>query len=190
MKTRTYTIHIRSPGGNRTINVRVNWTFIRFECYMTKLIVISSFLFVFVITIFTFCFFCVYLSLLMFFFLFFIYFLHFPSLLFFIASFIFLFLLRSFIFPSLSSCSVFFYSFVYISVLAALFLFLSLCPTSLYLCLSVSFPLYFCLRFASTSVFPLLHVNAAISHNIRLPMSDSVQPLSTFTLCISFSGTI
>lgn len=124
MKTRahTHTLHIRSPGGNRTINVRVNWTFIRFECYMTELIIISSFLFVFVIMFFTFHFLCVYLSLLMFYFLLYIFFLIFPSLNYFSLS------LSSFsrfyyffvIFPYFSSCSPFF-------ILFSILLYLLLC---------------------------------------------------------------
>lgn len=168
MKTRTYTVHIRSPGGNRTINVRVNWTFIRFECYMTKLILISSFLLVFVIVFFTLCFFCVYLSLLIFFLL---YIFIFPSLLFFFALFLLLFLLRLLFFLPCQVALSFLFCRLYFCT-CCLFLFLSL--TSLYLCFSASFPLYLSLRFACTSVFPLLLVSVAISHNIRQPMSDSV----------------
>jgi hypothetical protein len=44
---------------------------------------------------------------------------------------------------------------------------LSLCLTSLYLCLAASFPLYLSLHFAPICVFPLFLVYAAITHNIR-----------------------
>lgn len=151
---RTYTVHIRSPGGNRTINVRVNWTFIRFECYMTKLIIISSFLLSLLSCFLSLRFFCVYLSLLMFYFL--LYFLHlsFTLLLLFIA-FFFLFLL-CFCFSFFVQLLCLFYSFVYISVLAAFFLFLSVTdfPLSLSFCFFPSvivftFCLYFCLSFVT-----------------------------------------
>lgn len=145
MKTRTYTVHILSPGGNRTIDVRLHWTFLQFECYVKKNL--SLFL-----PSFCLCFHSFYLLFLLCvsfsfdFLLSFIFFI-FPSLLFFIPFFL-CFYYVFFIFL-LCHAAFSFSPFVYISVLATLFLFLSLCLTSLYLYIFTSFHLYLSVRFAS-----------------------------------------
>ena len=104
----------------------------------------------------------------------FFYFFIFRSLLFLIAFFLCLFILLFLIFPSLSCCFLFFLFCLCICTCYFISFPVSVSdfPLSLYICF---FPSVFVCTFCLTIyVFPLLIVYAAVTHNIRQLMSDSV----------------